>query len=68
MFKTKQAQDELTSTTVFTPHENDEQNYNEEVNKISIDEIGDIFQHLDDHGVRDVDKKGNLNIVGQRHK
>ena len=66
----KQAQDELTSSTVFTPHEEDRKtNCNEEENKISIDEFEDLFQQLDDHGIRDVDaNKRRLNIIGQRHK
>ena len=54
----------------FLPHEEDRKtNWNEEENKVSIDEFGDLFQQLGDHGIRDVDaNKPRLNIIGQRHK
>ena len=34
-----------------------------------MENVADVFQQLDNHGVRDVDpKQRSLNIIGQRHK
>ena len=65
----KQARDELEQTTVFTPHENDNnRKCNQEDNTASVDEIVDMLQQIDDYGVRDVDPKmQRLSIIGERH-
>ena len=67
--KLKQAKDELQQTTVFTPHENDNnRKCNQEDNTASVEEIVDMLQQIDDYGVRDVDPKmRRLSIIGERH-
>ena len=64
----KQAKDELETTTVYTPHEKDDKkNCSEEENSVTIEEIAEMLQQLDDHGARTVDpKKHSLNIIGER--
>ena len=55
---------------VFTPHneDNNKNMSNNEENTISIEDMADMLQQLEDHGVRDVDpKQCSLNIIGQRH-
>ena len=66
----KQAQDELISTTSFTPSDQDyKTNSNEEENTIPVEEIADMIQQLTDYEVKDVDPtQRRLNIIGQRHK
>ena len=68
--KLKQAEDELKLTTVFTPHkeDNNKNMSNNEENTISVEDMADMLEQLEDHGVREVDpKQRSLNIIGQRH-
>ena len=65
----KQAKDELQQTTVFTPHEDDNnRECKQEDNTASVEEIVDMLQQIDDYGVRDVDPNmRRLSIIGERH-
>ena len=46
-----------------------EKNCSEEENSVTIEEIAEMLQQLDDHGVRTVDPtKRSLNIIGERHE
>ena len=69
--KLKAARDELETTTVYESHEDDkkEQSPDEELNKISIDEISELFQQADDFGIREVHpSKRKLKIIANRHE
>ena len=56
--KLKQAKDELETITVYTPHEKDDKrNCSEEENSVTIEEIAEMLQQLDDPRVRTVDPK-----------
>ena len=61
--------DELETTIIFTPHESDSKiKCEENENKADVNEIAELFKHLDDTGSEDSDPdKRSLSIIGKRH-
>ena len=57
-------------TTIYTPgKEDDKRKCNEGENTASIEEIAEMFQQLNDHGIRYIGpKQCSLNIIGQRYR
>ena len=69
--KLKTATDELEKTTVYDAHEDDNQKGRnvDDDNCVDINEIAEMFQHLDGMGVREVDpKQRRLKIIAERYK
>ena len=60
--KLKTATDELEKTTVYDAHEDDNQKGRnvDDDNCVDINEIAEMFQHLDGMGVREVDPKQHI--------
>ena len=68
--KLKTATDDLEKTTVYDAHEDDYQKGRnvDDDNCVDVNEIAEMFQHLDGMGVREVDpKQRRLKIIAERY-